>query len=190
MDADHTWEEQRSVLSDCMQKITDSGYDHQTRSEVIKSAAKKFYRQLVEQESGGKRLYRSAEDMATAKRLKDLTNKTWFRSKRGGANITPSKDLPWTTQIKEQQARKEERKKSNQEAPENLRTEGEKYLAGVKLVETVVFVPTTPNSGLRKILQKADDQLCLSVNSPSVRFVERGGPTLMETVGRNNSNAK
>ena len=93
--------------------MTDSGYNHQTRSEVIKSAAKKFYHQLIEQELGGKRLYRSAEDMAAARRLKDLTNKTWFQSKRGGANITPGKDLSWTTQIKEQQARKEERKRSN-----------------------------------------------------------------------------
>ena len=69
MDADHTWEDQRFVLSDFIQKMTDSGYDHLTRSEVIKSAAKKFYRQLMEQESGGKRLYRSAEDMAAARRL-------------------------------------------------------------------------------------------------------------------------
>ena len=38
-----------------------------------------------------------------------------------------------------------------------MRVEGEKYTAGVKLVETVIFVPTTPNSDLRKLLQKADD---------------------------------
>ena len=112
--------------------------------------------------------------MATARRLKDLTNRTWFRSKRGGGSITPSKDLPWTTQVKEQEARKEERRRSKQETPQGLETEGEKYSAGVKLVETVVFVPTTPDSALRKLLQKADDQLCLSVNSPSVRFVEGG----------------
>ena len=86
----------------------------------------------------------------------------------------------------EEQARKEERKRNKQETPGIVKTEGEKYSAGVKVVETVVFVPTTPNSNLRKLLQKADDQLCLSVNSPSVRFVERGGPTLMDTVGRNN----
>ena len=78
MDADHTWEEQKVVLSDFLQKMTDSGYDHLTRSEVIKSAAKKFYHQLMEQESGGKRLYRSAVDMAAARRLKDITNKAWF----------------------------------------------------------------------------------------------------------------
>ena len=94
MDADHTWEEQKVVLSDFLQKMTDSGYDHPTSTEVIKSAVKKFYRQVMEQESGGKRIYRSAEDMAAARRLKDLTNKTWFRSKRGGAGLTPSKDLP------------------------------------------------------------------------------------------------
>ena len=52
----------------------------------------------------------------------------------------------------EQQARKEERKRNKQEAPENWKTEGEKYSAGVKLVETVVFVPKTPNSGLSKLL--------------------------------------
>ena len=84
MDLDHTWEEQRSVLSDFIQKMTDSGYDHLTRTEVIRSAAKKFYQQLMEQESGGKRVYRSAEEMASARRLKDLANKTWFRSRRGG----------------------------------------------------------------------------------------------------------
>ena len=184
MDADHTWEDQKFVLSDFIQKMTDSGYDHLTRSEVIKSAAKKFYCQLMEQESGGRRLYRSAEDMAVARRLKDLTNKTWFRSKRGGAGLTPSKDLPWRTQVMEQQARKEERKRTKQESPENVKTEGERYSAGVKLVETVVFVPTTPNSSLRKLLQKADDQLCLSVNSPSVRFVERGGSNLDGNYGQ------
>ena len=48
----------------------------------------------MEQESGGKRLYRSAEEMASARRLKDLSTKTWFRSKRGGAKVTPGKDLP------------------------------------------------------------------------------------------------
>ena len=97
MDTGHTWEEQRSVLSDFIQKITDSEYDHPTRTEVIRSAAKKFYRQVMEQESRGKRIRRSAEDMAAARRIKELSNKTWFRSRRGGANITPSKDLPWAT---------------------------------------------------------------------------------------------
>ena len=114
MDADHTWEEQKVVLSDFLQKMTDSGYDHPTRTEVIKSAVKKFYRQVMEQESGGKRIYRSAEDMAVGRRLKDLTNKTWFRSKRGGAGLTPSKDLPWRMQEMEEQARKEQRKRTRQ----------------------------------------------------------------------------
>ena len=85
MDTDHTWEEQRSVLSDFIQKMTNSGYDHPTRTEVIKSAARKFYCQVMEQELGGKMIYRSAEEMAAARRIKELSNKTWFRSRRGGA---------------------------------------------------------------------------------------------------------
>ena len=73
----------------------------------------------MEHESGGKRVYRSAEEMASARRLKELTNKTWFRSRRGGAQITPNKDLPWTVQNNEQQARSQARSKEDMETPNN-----------------------------------------------------------------------
>ena len=56
----------------------------------------------------------------------------------------------------------------------------------LKEVETVVFVPATPDSILRKSLQEADEVICKTTNSPTVRFVERGGPTLMDLVGKNN----
>ena len=45
----------------------------------------------------------------------------------------------------------------------------------IKTIETVVFIPSTPNSPLRKKLQEANDQLCLAINSPSVRFVKKRG---------------
>ena len=39
---------------------------------------------------------------------------------------------------------------------------------------------------LRKLLQRMDEDLCRTTNSPKARFIERGGPTLLDLVGRNN----
>ena len=106
MDTSHTWDEQRQVIKDFLQKMCDSGYGKSTRLEVIKSAITKYYRQLMEQESGGRRIYRSTEEMAVGRRLKVFLNQTWFRSKRGGVKITPAKDLPWRLQSVEEESKK------------------------------------------------------------------------------------
>ena len=60
----------------------------------------------------------------------------------------------------------------------------------IKNIETIVFVPTTPGLQLKKQLQEADNIVCQTVNLPSVRFVETGGPTIIELVGNNNPGAK
>ena len=53
-------------------------------------------------------------------------------------------------------------------------------------IETVVFLPTTLRSVLKKKLQEMEDCICKATNFPYMRFVERGGPTVMETVGKSN----
>ena len=130
---------------DFIQKMCDSGYNHPTRMEVILCGVKKYYRQVVEQESGGRRLYRSQEDMASSRKLKNLRNKTWYKNRRGGSKVTPSKDLPWHSQVKEKLAKE----------TSNMKTEGRKIeehgeLQLIKNIEIVVFIPTTPGSLLRK----------------------------------------
>ena len=79
MDHLHTKEEKKEILGDFIQKMADSGYKHSTRKEIIKSAVTKFYRQVLEQETGGSNIYRSAEDMAESRRLKSLLGQTWFK---------------------------------------------------------------------------------------------------------------
>ena len=44
METFHTWDEQRHVIKDFLQKMCDSGYGESTRLEVIKSAITKYYR--------------------------------------------------------------------------------------------------------------------------------------------------
>ena len=82
------------MLKDFLQKMTDSGYYHRARVEVTRSATVKFYRQVMIQESGGKRIYRSLADMKKSRRLRSLTKKMWYKSRRGGTNIKLNKYFP------------------------------------------------------------------------------------------------
>ena len=83
MDGGHSDSEREEVVSDFLQKLVDSGYSHPTRMEIIKSAARRFFQQLMDQEAGGSRLYRSSEEMAKSRKLNELVNKTWYKSKAG-----------------------------------------------------------------------------------------------------------
>ena len=78
--------------------------------------------------------------------------------------------MPWSSQVKEEQGRN----LSWPERDEESQKSGGMRPLGVKTIETVVFVPSTPGLSLRKELQKADDKLFQAVNSPSVMFVKGG----------------
>ena len=69
----------------------------------------------MEQETGGRKLYRSAEEMAEGRRLKTLLNRTWFKSRRGGQSLTPKKDLPYNVQKVELETRRTKHRKEKEE---------------------------------------------------------------------------
>ena len=110
---------------------------------------------LMEQESGGRRIYRSADEMAAGRKLKGLLNQTWFKSKRGGSKVTLAKDLPWRLQSVEEECKREHLRINKKKRPDIRDGEGSR----VKSVETVVFIPSTPGFKLRIHLQDADDRL-------------------------------
>ena len=61
----------------------------------------------------------------------------------------------------------------------------------VKIVETPIFVPYTPDSQLRKTLQDKDDTIGEVTGSLAVRFIERcGGETIISLLGSSNPWAK
>ena len=51
------------------------------------------------------------------------------------------------------------------------------------IIETVTFIPYTPDSALKLLLQKADDNLSVTLNRPKIRFVERGGNQVVRNGG-------
>ena len=56
----------------------------------------------------------------------------------------------------------------------------------IKEIEAVLFIPATPGSEMRKLLQSAEDQGAKLMSSPSIRVVERAGTKLINEVGSNN----
>ena len=109
-----------------------------------------------------------------------MLNKTWYKSRRGGRDATAEKDCPGGRNRNEKG-----RKESKQE--EEV---GKKEAGMVKVVEAVVFVPFTTGSVLKNLLQKIDDCLTGSLGSPAVRFLERGGSTIVDLLGKSNPWAK
>ena len=111
--------------------------------------------------------------------------------------MTPKKDLPFKEQETELNMRKKGKKlmkvdiEIEGEDEEETKEEDRKLEAEtgkdngrmVKQIEGVLFVPATPESGLRKLLQEAKDKAAIMMNTPSIRIVERSGTKLMEEIG-------
>ena len=53
-------------------------------------------------------------------------------------------------------------------------------------VETIVFVPPIKDSELKRRLQDVDNVLKQVLDCPGIRFIERGGTTVMGELGRTN----
>ena len=52
--------------------------------------------------------------------------------------------------------------------------------------ETVMFVPYTDNSKLQKMLQEKDNEFIRGGSQKRIKFVERGGQSLVQILGRSN----
>ena len=63
MDRSHGKEERKEELRRFSQKMVDSAYGKDTRHEIIRSGDKRYYRLIVQELAGVRKLYRSREDM-------------------------------------------------------------------------------------------------------------------------------
>ena len=153
-------------------KLANSGYGQDTRSQILRSATVKYYREILDDRTAGRKMYRSSQEMERARTYKGLEVKTWFKPKRGGAKAGEDKDRPWGMR---------DRGGGRKEAPDGgpQKKEGE----GCVVVETVCFVPFTAGSQLKKQLQEKDDTLGVTLGFPRIRFVERGGTSILDEVG-------
>ena len=165
----HSRQEITDIVERFLIKLATSGYDRGTRTEILRSATVKYYREILDSETGGRPLYRSSKEMQRDRTFKGLETKTWFRPRRGGKKVRERRDLPW--RMDRWRGRKVKVRKGGEQST---------------VVEAVCFVPFTPGSRLKTDLQTADDILSQTMDAPRVRFVERGGQSVIEEVGSNN----
>ena len=67
-------------MSDFIKKMADFGYSHQHRKEIIMSGCIRYFRQMIEQLTKGKRLYRRKEQMKAARKVKHLETQLGLNS--------------------------------------------------------------------------------------------------------------
>ena len=129
--------------------------------------------------------------MAPQRKLKKLTVRTWFRPARGGGKVSMNKNYPTKALDHTTSHRKWRVTTTNIEKPPNTQGKSQGNSPKVKVLESLVFVPYTRDSVLRKGLQRLDDILDEAMNSPGLRFVERcGGHTIVELLRTSNPWAK
>ena len=196
-DRGHKKEEVVTIPDKFIGKMANSGYSVSSRREVIRSGVVKYYRELLEWKTGGRRLYRTPDQMGQDRRFKGMEKMTWFRSKRGGKQVTVEKNNPWLAQQRQMEqggqriGQGRTQRKAGGRAGECREAEAESETAEEEgrrrlVIEAVAFVPYTPRFALKKELQRVDDSIAESLGRPKIRFVERGGGQIIQEVGRPN----
>ena len=75
----HSLDDRMVDIKIFIQKLVDSGYEKETRGEILRSGIKRYYRLRLQEETGTRKLYRSATDMKVGRILKPLKTREWFK---------------------------------------------------------------------------------------------------------------
>ena len=67
--------------------MTDSSYTTENRREVLILGITRYYRLVVQEQSGLRSLYRSTEELKAGRERKSLKVKAWFKIQRGGTKV-------------------------------------------------------------------------------------------------------
>ena len=187
-----------SILNTMMVKMRSSGYDQGQREEALYSGVLGYCRMVAREEQMGRRINRQRDEGAQERREKKiLGDTTWFLHKE--KEQLPDLDSTSASKCGPRDGRKrcsrQNRKKHGLRdkgprttTPEDLK---KTRYSGINnnnnkdqlQPETVLFVPMTGSSKLRKTLQEKDNQFAKLHKIAPVRFVERGGRKLSKVLG-------
>ena len=139
------------------------------------SAFKGLNEKLRQQREEGKRLHRHKEEGARERHNSKISLKSnWFNKPRKLINSQPTKvSNPSNPQglSLSQQRRREKRSRNPLPNPPLKKQDTRK-------VETVIFIPHTANSSLRKHLQTADDEITRVMGMGRTKYIEEAGTKL------------
>ena len=152
------------ILSNMMAKMRRAGYDEKMRRNVLVSGLKGYWRMVKTENEGGRRVNRPRWEGAVERRYKKLGAKaSWYK------------------------------RKSKKIGEKNKRKGGKFQGRGKEEktdIETIMFVPHTPDSALAKMLQEEDDNFRRGTKIKRIKMVERGGTTIKDMLSCSNPWAK
>ena len=138
------------VILNYMQELREGGYPAEIREEIVKSAFKGYSKMWSNQCSNQGYVNRPGKATQLKRRAQKLAGQsTWFKQTSGKSE--PQND----------QQKAINRHEKNQTS-----------------VERILFCPYTPNSALKKELQKIEDFMNGTQKTGKVRIVERAGPKM------------
>ena len=151
------------TLKEYMKDLEDGGYGVKWREEVLHDSMKGYIRMWREEVAGKGRICRPGKATTTLRRWKKLAGaRNWFQP--GG------KTEKGSTERKDRKERKDPKEKKKDKEPQR--------------VESVLFVPYTRNSELKKEMQKMEDGTIRRELTGKIRVVERMGKNIKELVCR------
>ena len=145
------------ILSEFMLKLRRSGYSEADRLNICTSGLRGYLRMVRTEMSGGRRVNRPRQDGEHERRMKRLTGKvSWFKTKK----------------------RKEDDEGGDSDNHHQRRRPSRNNNTTQREVDTVLFVPHTPNSTMARAMQKAEDLFIKDRPGGKVKMVERAGVSL------------
>ena len=151
------------VLLEYMTELRHGGYPHSFRANVLQSAAAGYAKMWKLEASGSGHVNRPKHVTQSKRRAMRLAgNQTWYDGSRRCQT-----EKPKTKPV--QRLPKPQQKSVNQPT------------------ESVLFLPYTPQSRLKKKIQDLEKELNGNRKTGKVRIVERAGPTVMDLIGNKSS---
>ena len=180
-------QEKIKIMDKMMIKLRESGYDERQRKEILYSGVMGYCRMMERERLHGRRVNRPREEGAEERRVRKLIgDSTWFKSRTKEEKPGLDGDVPVAGASGSRSPAHKVRGRFPPSKPRGTcsgRPCSPGSLVKKEQPETVVFVPATGGSKLRKSLQKSDNMFAELHKVPPVRFVERGGRKVSSMVG-------
>ena len=162
-------------------KMMNSEYPEDTRLNVLESCTTGYYRMVMDEVKGVKRVNQSAEVGREARNMNKITgNANWFKPKYTICNDD-------NEEILENSEGTKTRRTVNTNI-ENTHTNTETLTKNNinDTIEAIIFVQATHKSKLQKILQLKDDEYTKMHKLAKIKFIERSGSKLIDILGSKN----
>ena len=157
------------IMNNFMIKLHRSGYNEKQREEIMKAGLNGYYKKVIRENKGGTKINReSANDRARKKIMKVVKKDKWHQDKPNNTDNDITENEP--------------KHRGNGKKIELKDGANEQK----QMTESIIFIPYTPFSQLKRELQSWDNKYSVALKVPKVKFIETIGVKIRNMVCRNN----